>query len=208
MPAVTGRIRPVLIWALLILAIAVPIALAAVSPQLAWRRPVYIAAGFAGIAAMALLLIQPLLAAGYLAGLRGPRGRRAHRWTGGLLVLAVVVHVAGLWITSPPDAVDALLFVSPAPFSAWGVVAMWAVFASALLALSRRRMQLRHSTWRMGHSTLALITVIGSAVHAMLIEGTMETMSKAALCALVLIATAKAFSDLRIWSLLIRLGRS
>jgi hypothetical protein len=33
----------------------------------------------------------------------------------------------------------------------------------------------------------------------MLIEGTMETISKAALCALVLAATVKVMADLRAW---------
>jgi hypothetical protein len=36
-------------------------------------------------------------------------------------------------------------------------------------------------------------------VHAVLIEGTMEIMSKAALCALVLAATMKVMADLRVW---------
>jgi hypothetical protein len=35
-------------------------------------------------------------------------------------------------------------------------------------------------------------------VHAMLIEGTMETVSKAALCALVLAVTTKVIADLRL----------
>ena len=83
---------------------------------------------------MALLLVQPLLVAGYLPGLPRSRGRRMHRWVGGGLIAAVVIHVAALWLTSPPDVIDALLFVSPTPFSAWGVIAMWAVFAAAALA--------------------------------------------------------------------------
>ena len=33
-----------------------------------------------------------------------------------------------------PGSGFALLFVSPTPFSAWGVIAMWAVFTAALLA--------------------------------------------------------------------------
>jgi hypothetical protein len=33
----------------------------------------------------------------------------------------------------------------------------------------------------------------------MLVEGTMETMSKAALCALVLAAAIKVMADLRVW---------
>src|SRR5262245_50485311 len=38
--------------------------------------------------------------------------------------------------------------------------------------------------------------VVGSVVHCILVEGTMETMSKAALRALVLVATLKVISDL------------
>ncbi len=89
---------------------------------------------------MALLLVQPLLAGGLLPGLRAQLGRRVHGWIGGLLVASVVVHVGGLWITSPPDVIDALLFASPTPFSVWGVIAMWAIFAAALLATLRRRL--------------------------------------------------------------------
>src|SRR5262245_17289433 len=98
--------RVTLIWAALVAAVGVPIAAAAASPLLAWRGPVYILAGFAGIIALGLVLVQPLLVDGYLPGLAAYRGRRAHRWIGGTLVAAVVVHVAGLWITSPPDMID------------------------------------------------------------------------------------------------------
>ena len=111
--------------------------------------------------------------------------------------MAVVVHVGGLWITSPPDMIDALLFVSPTPFSPFGVIAMWAIFAVAVLATVRRRLGLR--TWRIAHMPLAVVIVIGSVVHGMLIEGAMEMMSKAALCALVLAATIKVMVDLRVW---------
>jgi len=189
--------RVVVIWAGLVVAIGVPMAAAAASPQLAWRDPLYILAGFAGILALGLLLVQPLLIAGYLPGLPAYRGRRAHHWIGGALVVAVLVHVGGLWITSPPDMIDALLFTSPTPFSPFGVIAMWAIFAVALLAAIRRRLGLR--TWRIAHMSLAVVIVAGSVVHGMLIEGTMETMSKAALCALVLGAAIKVIADLRLW---------
>lgn len=192
--------RATLIWAALALAIAVPLAAAAASPLLAWRQPVYIAAGFAGVIALGLLLVQPLLMGGYLPGLPAQRGRRAHRWIGGVLVAAVVLHVAGLWITSPPDVLDALLFRAPTPFSAWGVIAMWAIFAAALLAALRRRLGLRPRAWRIAHTSLAVVIVAGSVVHAILIEGTMETVSKAALCALVVLATVKVMADLRVWA--------
>jgi len=189
--------RVVLIWAGLVVAIGVPLAAAAASPLLAWRDPLYILAGFAGVIALGLLLVQPLLIAGYLPGLPAYRGRRAHHWIGGAVVVAVLVHVGGLWITSPPDMVDALLFTSPTPFSPFGVIAMWAIFAVALLATIRRRLGLR--TWRIAHMSLAVVIVAGSVIHGMLIEGTMETMSKAALCALVLAAAIKVIADLRLW---------
>ena len=176
-----------------------PIAAAALSPQLQWRGPVYILAGFAGIAALGLVLVQPLLVGGYLPGLSAYRGRRAHHWIGGALMVAVVLHVGGLWFTSPPDMIDALLFASPTPFSPFGVIAMWAIFAVAIVAALRRRLGLRARTWRIVHMPLAIVIVAGSVVHAVLIEGTMETVSKAALCALVLGATIKAMVELRVW---------
>src|SRR4051795_5659245 len=190
--------KATLIWAALAAAICVPVAAAAASPLLAWRGPLYIIAGFAGILALGLLLVQPLLAGGYLPGLSGFRGRRVHRWTGAALVAASSIHFAGLWITSPPDMIDALLFTSPTPFSPFGVIAMWAIFAVALLASLRRRLGLRPRTWRIAHMLLAIVIVAGSVVHGMLIEGTMETVSKVALCALVLAATVKIMADLRV----------
>jgi hypothetical protein len=194
---------PSLIWVALALAIGVPIAFAAGSEQLTWRGPVYILAGFAGMVALGLVLVQPLLIGGYLPGLSAYRTRRAHHWIGGELALAVVVHVAGLWFTSPPDMIDALTFSSPTPFSPFGVIAMWAIFAVALLAALRRRLGLRLRTWRLIHIPLAVVIVACSVihcacsvVHCLLIEGTMETISKAVLCALVLAATIKVLVDL------------
>ncbi|MGY4433108.1 putative ferric reductase [Bradyrhizobium sp. F1.13.1] len=188
-----------LIWVALALAIGVPIAAAATSEQLAWRGPLYILAGFAGIVALGLVLAQPLLIGGYLPGLSAYRGRRAHRWIGGALALAVVIHVAGLWITSPPDMIDALTYTSPTPFSPFGVTAMWAIFIVAVLAALRRRLGLRLRTWRIVHIPLAIVIVVGSVAHCLLIEGTMETISKAVLCVLILVATVKVMIDLQVW---------
>jgi predicted ferric reductase len=193
------RSKATLIWAALAIAVGVPLVAAATSDLLEWRGPIYIIAGFAGIIALGLLLVQPLLIAGYLPGLSAYRGRRAHYWIGGALVVTLVIHVGGLWITSPPDMIDALFFVSPTPFSPFGVVAMWAIFAVALLAALRRRLRLRPRTWRIAHMSLAVVIVVGSVIHGMLVEGTMEMMSKAALCALVLLATIKVMADLRVW---------
>jgi hypothetical protein len=188
--------RATLIWAALAAAICVPIALAATSDLLPYRGPVYIVAGFTGMIALGLVLIQPLLIAGYLPGLAAIRGRRVHYWIGGALVVAIVIHVGGLWITSPPDMIDALTLTSPTPFSLWGVIAMWAIFAVALLAAFRRKMGPR--AWRIIHLSLAAVIVAGGVAHAMLVEGTMEVVSKAALCVLVIVAAIKVISD-RVW---------
>ncbi|MEO1153954.1 MAG: ferric reductase-like transmembrane domain-containing protein [Pseudomonadota bacterium] len=192
--------RALLIWAILTGVVTVALGAALTSPLLAWRQPVYIAAGAAGVVGLILILFQPLLAAGLLPGASGYLGRRIHRWTGAALVTAVVVHVGGLWITSPPDVIDALTFTSPTPFSAWGVIAMWAVFATAGIAVLRRRF--RYRTWQMAHGTLALVIAGGTVVHALLIEGTMGWTSKVALCVLVLAATGTV-----IWGLVRRRHR-
>jgi predicted ferric reductase len=151
------------------------------------------------IVALGVMLFQPLLIGGYLPGLSAHIGRRAHQWIGGALVVAVMIHVGGLWITSPPDMIDALLFASPTPFSPFGVIAMWAIFAVALLAALRRRLGLRPRTWRIAHTLLAIVIVLGSVLHGLLIEGAMETITKAALCALVFAATMKVMADLWLW---------
>lgn len=194
----------VLAWLGLAIVVTLSIAVAAASPLLEWREPVYIVAGFAGVVAMALLLVQPMLVKGYLPGLQGARGKRMHRWVGGGLLVAVMLHVGALWVTSPPDVIDALLFRSPTPFSVWGVIAMWAVIAVAFLGAFRQRLRLKSLQWRFAHSALAMIVVVGSVVHAILIEGTMGTGSKVSLCFLALAATLWVIYDLKSWTLLTR----
>jgi predicted ferric reductase len=198
MKAIVGG-RAAFRWMALAIVIAVPIAAAVSSPLLAWRGPIYIAACFAGIVGLALMLVQPLLIGGYLMALSPYRARRLHRWTGAALVAAIVIHIAGLWITSPPDVIDALLFTSPTPFAAWGVIAMWAIFAVAIMVGLRQRLGLRPRTWRMAHTALVTVIVLGTVIHSVLIQGTMETVSKAFLCALVLMATIKVIADIRVW---------
>ena len=193
-------IRALAIWGAVALAVGVPLWVAGQSPLLAWRDTVYVVAGGAGVFGLALLLLQPLLVAGRLPGLAGARGRRVHQVLGAALVAAIVVHVGGLWLTSPPDVIDALTFRSPTPFSAWGVVAMAAAFGAALLALLRRRLPLR--LWRLGHTGLVGLVVVATVVHAVLIEGTMGAVSKVVLCALVLLAFGVAVRDRRVLRLL------
>ncbi|PWR04283.1 ferric reductase [Meridianimarinicoccus roseus] len=197
-----ARTRAILIWAMLTAAVGVPLVVAAQSPLLAWRQPVYIAAGLSGVAALALLLVQPLLAGGYLPGLPPRRGRRVHRAVGVLLIGAVALHIAGLWITSPPDMIDAMTFAAPTAFSHLGVIAMWALSTAGLLALLRPRLSAR--AWRAGHSTAVGIAVGASAGHALLIDGTMGPLSKATLCLLAVAATGRVLIGLRVWRLVQR----
>lgn len=182
--------RAVLIWTGLALALAVPLWLAAQSPLLQYRQPAYILGGFAGIVGLGVMLLQPLLAGGALPGVAARFARRAHRWIGTALVALVIAHIAGLWFTSPPDVIDVLLFRSPTPFGLWGALAMWAVFASAALALFRRRLAVR--VWRAGHRWTTGAAVLGTVLHAVLIQGAMESYSKWALCAAAVLATALA----------------
>ncbi|MEM7710242.1 MAG: ferric reductase-like transmembrane domain-containing protein [Pseudomonadota bacterium] len=186
--------RSALIWAALAAALVIPPIVAAQSPQLQWREPIYIAAGFAGVVGLVLLPLQALLIAGAVPGVRG---RRVHAWVGAALVLAVVLHIACLWITSPPDVIDVLLLRSPTPFAIWGVAAMWAAFAAALLALVRKRMRPR--IWRGCHATAAATVVLGTVIHAWLIEGTMGTLSKGAICLLALLALGYALRPRKGW---------
>ncbi len=192
-------LRSFLIWGAVATAAVIPVWIAAGSEFLAYRDSVYIIAGFAGIVGMVLLLMQPLLVGGYLPGLRLGRGRQVHRWVGAMLLLSVVLHVVGLWLTSPPDVIDALLFRSPTPFSVWGVLAMWALFFAGFLAAFRKRMALPPVVWRSGHTALVVFAVVGTVAHALLIEGTMGQLSKAMLCLLVLGVTLKVVFDLRVW---------
>ena len=67
-------------------------------------------------------------------------------------------------------------------------------------------LRIRPRTWRLGHTALAVVAVTGSVVHALLIEGTMGTLSKTLLCILVIAATVKVVFDLRAWRLLSRPG--
>lgn len=191
--------RAAILWVGFVAALVIPVLLAAGSPQLAWREPVYIVAGFAGIMGLALLLVQPVLAAGWLPGISVSRSRRVHRWTGAALVSAVFVHIGGLWITSPPDVVDALLLVSPTPFSVWGVLAMWSMLAAACLVALRSALKIRPRRWRQIHTMLALVAVVGTIIHALQIEGTMEIVSKFIMCLLVLGVTVSVLAKSSIW---------
>jgi len=183
---------------------AAPVLMAATSPYLAYRNPAYIVGGFAGIVCLSLLLIQPLLAAQYLPRAGGEIGRKCHHWVGAAIIACVLLHIGGLYVTSPPDTLDALMLVAPTPFSVYGVLAMWAVVATAALVILRRRLRLRYSNWRLIHNGLALTVVVATVIHALQIEGAMEIFSKWALCLAVLIAVGATLLHQRLIKPLLR----
>jgi predicted ferric reductase len=183
------RVTAALIWSLLAACVLVPVGIAAANPLQASRDALWIAGGMAGILALACLLVQPLLAAGYLPGPSAPAGRRWHRWVGAMIAATVGLHVGGLYLSSPQDMSDALLLVAPTPFSVYGVVGLGGVVLTAILVAVRSRSGLRYTTWRILHNALALVVVVSSIFHALLIEGAMGSLSKAILCAMILAAT-------------------
>ncbi|MGS4948265.1 ferric reductase-like transmembrane domain-containing protein [Meridianimarinicoccus sp. RP-17] len=191
------RARTILAWGALALFLAVPVIVAATSPLHAYRPPSYVAASLAGVLALGLLLVQPLLKVGWLPGVGAARLRRWHHRTGAVLVALVATHVGGLLIASTPDAIDALLLRSPTPFSVWGVTAMWGVVLTAALVALRRKMRLRPATWAAIHNALAVVIVLGTVIHAVQIEGTMGTTSKWALCLAAVAAAVAAVARAR-----------
>ena len=162
------------VWAAIAAIGLVPLVAAAFSPFLQYRGPAYVIAGFAGILAMALVFLQPLLAGWSLPGISATAARSVHLWSG-----------------------VALLLRSPTPFSLWGVIAMWMVFATAALALFRRHLRLRPRPWRMLHLGFGAVIAAGTVAHALLIEGTMEPVTKWMLAAAVMTATAKVLLNRR-----------
>lgn len=193
-----------LVWLILATAVIGPIAIAATSPVLVGRDAAYLVSGIAGVTALALLLLQPLLAAGYLPGLHVMQERQWHRWLGSSIFIAVLLHVGGLYITSPPDTIDALLLVSPTLFSVYGVIGLWSLVLTAVLVAVRLRIGVRYGIWRIIHNALAVVVVVSSVVHAWMIEGAMGSLSKVLLCIGVLLATAIVILHLRVVKPLLR----
>nr|WP_244327628.1 ferric reductase-like transmembrane domain-containing protein [Roseibium sp. RKSG952] len=168
------RLAAIAIWTVLAVVMAGPVGLAATSPYLAYRDVFYITGGFAGIVVLSLLVVQPLLAGRLLPGVRSSIARRWHRRIGAIVVFGVLLHVGGLYIASPQDTLDALLLVSPTPFSIYGVAALLAVIVTAVLAIMRQKLGLRYTIWRLLHNALAIVIVVATVIHAVQIEGAME----------------------------------
>lgn len=187
-------------WIVFAACLCVPIVLTAMSPLLAWRNWIYILAGFAGVLALTFIVLQPLLAAKVLPNLSATHQRKLHRVVGAAIASCVAVHIIGLWVTSPPDMVDALLFRAPTLFSVWGVVAMWALLATSLLAVLRGNLRVAPRIWQRTHISVAIIAIVASISHVLPVQGAMEQTSKLMICAAAFAAALMAVVKLKIWA--------
>jgi len=189
---------PALVWLLVLGVVFTPLVLAALSPLQASRNVAYVVGGLAGIAALGFLLLQPLLAAGYLPGFKVAQAKRWHRWLGFAVSVLVAVHIIGLFITSPDDMSDALLLVAPTPFSLYGVIGLWSLGITVLLVLARSRVGIRYGLWKIIHNLLAAVVVGASVIHTLMIDGAMNSLSKYVLCACIVVVTGAAMVHLRV----------
>ena len=191
-----GRIAA---WVAIAVIAAVPVVAAALSPLQAGRELLWVTGGMAGVVALSLLFVQPLLTAAVPVLLPAREGIAWHRW-GGIAILAMVgLHVGALYAYSPDDVTDVLLLVAPTPFSIYGVISLWCVVLTLLLAATRRRLRLAHRQWRILHSVLAVAIVSAGAVHAVLIEGAMEEVSKLTVCAAALVTTTAGAFEVNVF---------
>lgn len=176
-------------WILLAFCLGMPALLAAFSPLLEWRGPVYTAAGFAGILAYSFMLWQPLLMAGHWPPIKRRYARLLHRAVGAGVILLVAVHVLGLYLISPMDVLDVLSFRSPTPFGLWGAIALYILLVLGFVVLFKRKIPL--ARWRFLHLSLASILSLTTILHVLPIEGTMESISKWILAAALLAALTR-----------------
>lgn len=182
----------ILLWLVVAVLAAGPFFAAVASPLLKGRDAIWVMGGLAGVAALGLLLVQPMLAVGVRAGTLPRAARIWHRWTGIAIAGLTVLHVAALYAYSPDDILDVLLFVSPTPFSVYGMIGLCGVVLTILVVALRRPLGLKPAHWRVVHSALAVVIVLAGAVHAFMIDGAMEPMSKLALCLAAVTATVVA----------------
>jgi predicted ferric reductase len=165
-----------------------PVAFAAISPLQKGREFLWVIGGMAGIVGLSLLFVQPFLMPVAFPWLSAGYGTHWHRWIGIAIVAMVALHVGALYAYSPDDVTDALLLVAPTPFSLYGVIGLWCLVLTAVLAATRRKIRLGHRPWRILHSVLAVAIVGTGVIHAIQIEGAMEEYSKLAICLAALAA--------------------
>ena len=198
MPSPKRRIAALVLWAGLVVAMVAPVLIAAGSPYLAYRNLPYIVGGFAGIVCLSLFVIQPLLAAGYLPGVPSPGSADGTAGSARRSSLCVLLHVGGLYLTSPRTRSMRCCWSRRRRSRSTACWRCGASSATAVLVALRRRSGLRYATWFFIHNALALVVVVATVIHALQIEGAMETLSKWLVCLAALATTLVVLLDLRV----------
>ena len=198
------RLLRVAAWLLSALTAILPIGAAAASPLLGGREWLWITGGMAGVVALSLLAVQPLLVAAAPALLAPKAGVTWHR-VGGIAIMAMVaLHIGALYAYSPDDVTDILLLSAPTSFSIYGVIGLWCLILTALLTAVRRIYRLSYTAWRIAHSVLAVLLVGASVIHTIQIEGAMEAYSKLAICIVAMALTTAGVLEVNVLSRLRR----
>ena len=152
--------------ALVAIAALPPTVLALVSDHFA-GEPLLLASTTCAAVAVGALAVQPLLAAA------GPPARQAHRATGTVIVVLVLLHVALLFILAPDDALFAMSPDGPTR-ARMALIAMCALLIAALLGALGPTSRLSRTTWRVLHAYLGVVVIVLGVGHAVLTDGALD----------------------------------
>lgn len=171
--------------------VILPLVVALVSPLQTGREAIWVIGALAGVLALSLLVIQVLLPTPWLRGIIIGDDSRVHRLLGIAIAVIVIVHVGGLYVTSPDDIADALVLQAPT-YSRLGVLSAWCLALSLGLALARRKLALTYSDWQIVHAFLAVVVVTTAVAHTVMIRGTLDGPVEVLLCGAAVIAVSAA----------------
>ncbi len=145
--------------------VALPLLLALTDFHLEAAPAALVLSTAAGALAVSALVLQPLLAG---------RGRiSVHRLLGGVALVLVLAHVAGLFIVAPDDALFAMSPDGPTR-ARMALIATIALLAVVLLGVLRERLPMSGATWRILHGFLATLVILLGFGHAVLTDGALD----------------------------------
>jgi predicted ferric reductase len=165
-PRARRGLDPRAVGAVAAIAALPPAGLALASDHFA-GEPLLLASTLCAALAVGALAVQPLFAAA------GARGRRAHRATGTVIVVLVLLHVALLFVLAPDDALFAMSPDGPTR-ARMALIATVALLVAAVLGAIGPSSRVSRRTWRVLHAYLALLVVVLGVGHAVLTDGALD----------------------------------
>lgn len=163
--------------AVAIVLVVLPAALALGSDHLAGAPLLLVGSTTAAALAVGALAVQPWLAA----------RRRAHVLVGGAVLGLVVLHVVGLFLLSPDDALFAMSPDGPTR-ARMALMSLVLLVVVVVLGALRRRLGWNRPTWRLLHGGLAALAVVLGVGHAVLTDGALEGVGTVVLLGLGVLA--------------------